>query len=371
MLLGSPAPDHGAPKERFPPLDESIRRLQEYVYAKYVDGKSPTPIDEVAAFERLEVWFMAPERAEDPDCFTPGVLAFEQAFEVEVEEQREHWFRRSKFWLERYRGLSGESWDVVDDRLSDIHGYFEQRGITEESEAPAPAPAASEVGDAAPPAPVVHAPLPANYVVQETDDHGPMMFVPAGPFLFGPDRRHVSLPAFWIDKFPVTNRQYDAFCRATGYRFSKYSREERFAHPDAPVVGVSIADVQKYARWVGKSLPSEEQWEKATRGVDGRLHPWGEAPVDEQRACHGRDPAKGGTQPVTVSAQGASPYGVRDLSGNVWEWTATALEDGETLHVIKGGCYNDPSELLRADLRLEAAPKDKHETLGFRLVKPA
>jgi formylglycine-generating enzyme len=360
-------------------VDDSIRRLQEYVYTKYVDGESPSStLDEAAAFESLEAWFSAPERTEDPDCFMPGVLAFELAFEVEEEAQREHWFRRAKFWLQRYRDLSGEAWEVVDDRLTDIEGYFEQRGVSHEPEAPAPAvavAAAATVAEAGvvSPAPVhVHVPIAVSYSVREADDHGPMMFVPAGAFLFGPERRPVSLPAFWIDKFPVTNRQYEAFCRDTGYRFPKYVREERFGHPDAPVVGVSIADVQKYARWVGKTLPTEEQWEKATRGVDGRSYPWGEdAHVTEQRACHGRDPAKGGTQPVAATTEGASPYGVRDLAGNVWEWTGTAIEDGETLHVIKGGCFNDPPELLRADMRLEAAPKDKHETIGFRLVKSA
>lgn len=344
-------------------LDESVRKLQEYVYAKYVDAESPGPIDEVAAFQRLQEWFSQPDHVENPDCFMPGVLAFELAWGVETEEEREHWFRRAKFWLERYRGLAGEAWDVVDDRLADIEGYFEQRGISTEAEPPSAAtPAAATAAPAIP---------AAEYVVQETEDHGPMMYVPGGTFLFGPERLAVNLPAFWIDKYPVTNRQYDAFCRATSYRFPKYAAEKRFANPDAPVVGVSIADVQKFARWVGKSLPSEEQWEKATRGVDGRVYPWGDAPVDEARACHGQDPVKGGTRPVTASAEGASPYGVRDLSGNVWEWTATALEDGEPLHVIKGGCYNDPPEFLRADMRLESPPKDKHETIGFRLVKPA
>ena len=227
--------------------------------------------------------------------------------------------------------------------------------------------AAPAIAAAPPPPPV----LEASYSLKEIEDHGPMMFVPAGPFLFGQQKRAVSLPAFYIDKYPVTNRQFEQFCRATNYRFPKYIRDERFAHPDAPVVGVSIADVQKYARWVGKALPSEEQWEKASRGVDGRPFPWGDAPADPQRATHGRDPAKDGTLPVTLTSAGASPYGVRDLAGNVWEWTNTAIEDGETLHVIKGGCYNDPPELLRSDLRLEAGPKDKYENIGFRLVKGA
>jgi formylglycine-generating enzyme len=359
-------------------LDDAIRRLQEYVYTKYVDGESPSAsLDEKAAYETLSAFFSVPERADDPDCFMPGVLAFELAFEVEEEAEREHFFRRAKFWFERHKSLTeGEAWEVVDDRLADIEGYFERLGLTHDAEAPAeqaegaPVPAAPVPVPVAPPPPPVVAPV--AYSVRELDDHGPMLYVPAGAFLFGPERRPVHLPAFWIDKYPVTNRQYEAFCRATSYRFPKYVKEGRFAHPDAPVVGVSVADAQKYARWVGKALPSEEQWEKASRGVDGRVFPWGDdAQADDSRACHGRDPGKGGTQPVAASGAGVSPYGVRDLAGNVWEWTTTAIEDGEALNVIKGGCYNDPIEMLRTDMRLEAAPKDKHETIGFRLVKPA
>jgi serine/threonine-protein kinase len=136
-------------------------------------------------------------------------------------------------------------------------------------------------------------------------------------------------------------------------------------------VGVSLADAQKFSRWVGKMLPTEEQWEKAYRGVDGRAYPWGENGVSEDLACFGRDPRTGSTDPVTKHPGGSSPYGVCEMAGNVWEWTLTALMDDETVHVIKGGCFNDPPELLRADVHLEAVPKDKFETIGFRCVKNA
>lgn len=380
-------------------MDEILRRLEKLVFARYITGKGQESFDEKDALARLEAHFSDPEQAENSECYLPGVLAFELAFEVETEDEREALFRRAKHWLERSRALTGESWDPVDDRLADIAGYYEQRGLTDASAAaesaavavepdaeagpavaePAAAPTTVAVAPPPPaPAPVAPPPVPelvvpavVTYTVREIEDHGPMMFVPAGPFYFGSAKRPVNLGAFFIDKFPVTNRQYDAFCRATGYRPAKYARDERFSAPDAPVVGVSIADVQKYARWVGKTLPSEEQWEKAARGADGRPFPWGEAPVDAQRACFGRDAAKGGTQPVNATASGASPYGVRDLVGNVWEWTSSTVEDGEVLHVVKGGCYNDPPGLLRADARLECGPKDKYETIGFRLVKSA
>mgnify|MGYP001820347451 CR=1 FL=1 len=198
-----------------------------------------------------------------------------------------------------------------------------------------------------------------------------MMVVAGGAFLYGPDKDEVNLPTFYIDKYPVTNKEYEAFCRATGYRWPKFMNDERFNHPDAPVVGVSMADAMRFSRWVGKALPTAEQWEKASRGSDGRAYPWGEEDPTNGGACHGRDPLEGGTDPVNAHPNAVSPYGVHDMAGNVWEWTATAYEDGEPVHVVKGGCYNDPAVLLRGDGHLLAAPKDKYETIGFRCAKPA
>ena len=86
--------------------------------------------------------------------------------------------------------------------------------------------------------------------------------------------------------------------------------------------------------------------------------------------CHGRDPELGRTDPVDLHPGGASPFGVHEMAGNVWEWTSTVLDDGEPVHVVKGGCYNDPIDYLRSDGHLLAAPKDKYDTIGFRCVKP-
>jgi formylglycine-generating enzyme required for sulfatase activity len=337
-------------------VDDRIRAIQEYIYSKYIDPSAYAPIDEESAVRVLEEHYSQPERAGDPDCFYPGVLYFELGFEIDA--KKVEYFKRAKYWLERHRAITGEDWDVVDDRLADLEGFFEDQGIEVES-APAPAPSAPAAqGPAAP-------------SVVEVEDHGTMVLVPAGSFSFGSENRAVNLPAFYIDKYPVTNRQYEAFCRATGYRWPKYWEDARFNHPDAPVVGVSVADAVKYSRWVGKQLPSEEQWEKACRGLDARPYPWGEDPPREGMACFGQDPVEGHTDPVTRRGAARSPYGAVDLAGNAWEWTASTVEDGETLHVIKGGCFNDPPEFLRAFVRLEAAPKDKYETIGFRCAKLA
>jgi len=334
-----------------PLVDEKIRALNEYVYVKYVDGARVEDIDEEAACAELNDWFGQPANANNSECVYLGILAFELGYEVE--EKQVEYFRISKTWLDRHKALTGEAWDAVDDRLVDLDEFFEEHGI--------------EVEDAAPPVELAMAPV----AVEEIEDHGPMLLVAGGSFLFGEEKEAVNVSAFYIDKYPVTNREYEAFCRATGYRFPKYWNEKRVRHPDAPVVGVSVADGQKYSRWVGKSLPSEEQWEKASRGVDGRIYPWGEDEVTPDLACFGRDAVEGGTEPVTAHPRSASPYGVCEMAGNVWEWTTTTMLDAETVNVIKGGCYNDPEELLRSDIRLEAIPKDKFENIGFRCVKSA
>ncbi|MHC5010288.1 MAG: formylglycine-generating enzyme family protein [Planctomycetota bacterium] len=336
-------------------MDEQIRAIQEYVYNKYIDPASHGSLDEESACRVLDAHYRLPDHENDPDCFYPGVLYFELGFELE--DKKAEYFQLAKYWLERHRALTGEDWDVVDDRLLDIADFFEEQGIQVES-APPPAQAT----------PVVTA---APHIVEEVQDHGPMMLVAGGTFLFGPEGQEVNLAPYYIDKFPVTNRQYEAFCRATGYRWPKYWTDERFNDPDAPVVGVSVADALKFCRWVGKGLPSEEQWEKASRGSDGRPFPWGEEPPQNGMVCYGRDPLTGRTDPVTAHPDAASPFGVHEMAGNVWEWTATVVEDNESVHIIKGGCYNDPPDLLRSFMRLAAVPKDKYETIGFRCVKPA
>jgi len=332
-------------------VDEQIRSLQEYTYAKYVDGMHVEGVDELEAVALLEDYFSRPENAGDSECVYVGILYFELGYELD--DSQVEFFHKAKLWLERHRALTGEEWDAVDDRLIDLAEFFESEGIeVEETELP-------------------EATVMAPVLVQEVEDHGTMMLVPAGSFLFGGEREAVNVPAFYIDKFPVTNREYETFCRDTGYRYPKYWNEQRFRDADAPVVGVSVADALKFSRWVGKALPSEEQWEKASRGVDGRLFPWGDEEATPEHACFGEDVREGKTESVHAHPTGASPYGVGEMAGNVWEWTSTVLMDSETVHVIKGGCYNDPPHLLRSDLRLEAVPKDKFENIGFRCVKSA
>ena len=334
-------------------MNDQIRKIQEHIYSRYIDQGDHGTLDEEAALRVLEEHYKKPEHATDSECYFLGILYFEHGFEAE--ERKTEYFRRAKFWLERSKALSNEAWDAVDDRLADIAGWFEEAGI--EVEATPPPVAGAAVSTA-------HAGL-----AKEIDDHGPMVLVPAGAFAFGPSREARTLPAFYVDKYPVVNKQYEAFCRATGYRWPKYWTDVRFNGPDQPVVGVSAADAVKYCKWVSKDLPTEEQWEKAARGTDGRLYPWGNDAPKDGVACWGRDPETGKTDPVRAHPKNVSPFGVGELAGNVWEWTSTVLEDGESFQVVKGGCFSDPAEFLRSDARLEVGPKDKFDAIGFRCIR--
>ncbi len=357
-------------------MDDQIRVIEEHVYSKYIEPADHAEMDEEGAARTLDAYYMLP--AADPaESFFPGVLWFELGFGQEDESTKGAYFLRAYYWLKRYQSLSGEEWDPVDDRILDIEDWADEAGtgLADIAEPPVPA-MTREPAPEAPQAVEVVEPTEAvvvtaaPHVVEEVEDHGPMMRIAGGSFLFGMDRKPVHLAEYLIDKYPVTNRQYEQFCRSTGYRWPRYQRDDRFNDPDAPVVGVSVQDAEKYARWVGKQLPSEEQWEKACRGSDGRLYPWGDEEPANGRACYGRDPEAGGTDPVTAHPETASPYGVLDMAGNVWEWTTTtAVDGGETVNLIKGGCYNDPASLLRADIHLGQIPKDKFENIGFRCVK--
>jgi len=162
---------------------------------------------------------------------------------------------------------------------------------------------------------------------QEVDSQ---ILIPAGEFTMGTDRARtdlqdqpshvVSLPAYYIDKYPVTNAQYARFVSATGHRPPLHWKDGKI--PDGqvlhPVTMVSWFDAQAYATWAGKRLPSEAQWEKAARGTDARRWPWG-SKMDPTRLNTYYN--TGSTNEVTHYKRGASPFGVMDMAGNVSEWT--------------------------------------------------
>jgi iron(II)-dependent oxidoreductase len=264
-----------------------------------------------------------------------------------------------------------------------------------------------------------------------------MVHVPGGPCVIGTQERTdfrfefrdfiptktVDVPEFYIDRTPVTNAEYLEFARAIEQEghgtchpdepagkdhWPSHARDPRFGGDNMPVVGIDWYDAYAYAAWRGKKLPSETQWEKAARGVDGRDYPWGnewrkelvnhvenvyECPIetleqwrDVLRTTSDTIPARPlwevGSQPGN-----ASPYGALDMAGNMWEWTRTNFFTHEDMDpffraytpeefmnrrdafvVIRGGCWTSLPEMTRTYYRGKDLFTDRHFEIGFRCV---
>lgn len=176
------------------------------------------------------------------------------------------------------------------------------------------------------------------------------------------------IDAFWIARTPVTNGQFHSFVRAQGYRFPAGWRGTSPPYPcgdgDKPVTGVTWKDAEAFAKWLDARLPTRAEYEKACRGDDGRLFPWGNE-FDADR-CNTAEGKHGEILPVGTISEGASPYGVMDLVGNVWQWAA----DGEGQHKMTvGASYKATGEIYGAaffDVR--RPPESSSRDLGFRLA---
>jgi iron(II)-dependent oxidoreductase len=204
----------------------------------------------------------------------------------------------------------------------------------------------------------------------------PLVPIAAGSFVFGsndgePNERpeeRIELPAFAINAFEITNAQYRSFAAASGHRPSFHDGHPVLGRPDHPVVGVTWDDAAAFCTVYGLALPSERQWERAARGVDGRLHPWGDGPATAERANRGAEACCQGsdadgfamTAPVGSFPSGRSAEGVHDLIGNVWEWVdgwynpydARPAAREQEFRVLRGGAWNSDDRKLRATYRL-------------------
>ncbi len=208
-------------------------------------------------------------------------------------------------------------------------------------------------------------------------------------------RKSVRTDAYRITRTLITNRQYAAFIAATGHPppdvdrktwkgyglVHPYARTRRHAwtngrppegRDEHPVVLVNQQDARAYARWISERtkshwrLPTEAEWEKAARGVDGRRFPWGRAFDAARLNSHDRGPFD--TLPVDRFPSGVSPFGLVDPAGQVFEWTATELAKGR--FVVKGGSWDDKGcGICRPAARHGRPASLKHILIGFRLVK--
>ncbi len=234
-----------------------------------------------------------------------------------------------------------------------------------------------------------------------------MVLVPTGEFTMGTDdpnapddqrpARKVNADAFYIDKHEVTNAQFQEFILADGYNKRQfwtkdgwdYIQKERFyfsypakkkyridkplgfgknhisSAPDHPVIGVSWYEASAYAKWAGKRLPTEAEWEKAARGTDARLYPWGNE-FDFSKLNYFPHHEK--LSPVGSFPDGASPYDVLDMAGSLAEWCADNTH-GKDTKAIRGGGWNS-MRLHLMGIHQEAKPHTHRSySLGFRCAK--
>ncbi|MEW6730517.1 MAG: SUMF1/EgtB/PvdO family nonheme iron enzyme [Acidobacteriota bacterium] len=233
--------------------------------------------------------------------------------------------------------------------------------------------------------PVNSSPLPTATTV----DVDKMIYIPGGSFKMGNNQPGAHSPeyetkvnSFYIDETEVTNEEYKKFVDATKHTPPESWKNGEFPTGDnlKPVTMVNWDDANAYAKWAGKRLPTEAEWEYAARGTDRRNYPWGND-YNPQNS-NSIDAKKESPEPVGSRTQGASPFGVLDMAGNVWEWTADtfSLYPGNKLEieseyikakVIRGGSFKSEQGTLTTYTRNPVPASLKNEILGFRCAKSA
>ena len=223
-----------------------------------------------------------------------------------------------------------------------------------------------------------------------------MVHIPVGPFTMGgrdkdgPSSERpahtVYQSAYYISKTPVTNQDYREFVQCTGHRAPIHWQRGTFPAGVGkhPVVNVSWQDARDYADWRSARLPTESEWEKAARGSDERLYPWGTRFTEGER-CNANNQI-GTTTPVDEWPDGLSFYGVWDMAGNVYEWcydyydpdyykdspmTNPKGADGGQERVIRGGSYQETRAALRTTHRIGSSEVSTRDNIGFRLAMDA
>ncbi len=260
--------------------------------------------------------------------------------------------------------------------------------VIQPTDTPLPAPPTPTTAPTSTPAPTQagETPSPVDLITAQ------MIEIPGGALMMGSDKggpdskpaHSVDVPTFSIDKFEVTNSDFKKFADATGYKTDAEKSGDKpwsayaAGKDNHPVVKVSWNDAGAFCKWAGERLPTEAEWEKAARGTDGRTYPWGND-WDPKKA-NVKEAGIRGTTAVGSYPAGASPFGVEDMGGNVWEWTASVAEHypgnstasklyGANLYIVRGGGWFDVKEQVASYYRNSAVPTTANDDLGFRCAK--
>jgi formylglycine-generating enzyme required for sulfatase activity len=224
--------------------------------------------------------------------------------------------------------------------------------------------------------------------------------IPGGLFRMGSEggradeapSHDVELSPFSLGRIPVTRAEYEPFLAATETSPPPWWFDSDFGNPDQPVVGVTWFEAVAYTEWLSRQcggrwrLPTEAEWEKAARGTDGRLYPWGNNPPTPLHANYGKKEWNNheALMPVGTLEAGKSPYGIYDMAGNVWEWVSDWYDDdyyktspsqnptgpstGES-KVLRGSSWGSDPQHLRSALRYLHRSAHRHKDYGFRCAK--
>ena len=192
--------------------------------------------------------------------------------------------------------------------------------------------------------------------------------------------RRIYLGDFYIDRYEVTVDQFRKYLNAVGKEELPMMKHPNFNQGNHPITGMTWHEASEYCRWQNKRLATEEEWEKAARGTEAFLYPWGNDPDATRANSRGKGDPFRYSAPVGQFLDGQSPYGVMDMAGNVWEWTGDWFKPypgnhhandlyGEKMKVIRGGSWISNMDLARSAVRGKALPDQMLNYIGFRCVR--